>query len=518
GGGGGFGGAIFVRDGASLNISGSGTFSGGSSMGGAGRSGGGDGAAAGSDLFLPTGTTTFNPTGTLTFNGSIGDASASSVPAGQSYAPGSGPGAAIAIIGGTVVLNGRNTYAGGTTVSDATVVAGNASAFGNGTLTLSRGTLQAGAAGLTIGNGVMLATGGGTVDTNGQTLTLTGVITGADLTKTGAGTLVLSGANTYSGTTSLTQGTLRLANSQALGTSTLVTTGSVVDYAAGVDIANTIVIQSNTTQFQVLSGTATQTGEVQQTGGARPLEKIGDGTLIVRQLSNSGTTTVSAGTLQAGAANAFSAQSAHVIASGATLDLGGFGQTIASLAGAGIVTNGGSSAALLDIAGTTNISTTFSGVIKDGAGSLALQFNMPGTLTLTGANSYAGGTTVVGGTVVAGNASAFGSGILALSGATLRAGAAGLTIGNGITLAKTGGTVDTNGQTLTLSGVITGADLTKTGTGTLVLSGANTYSGTTALTQGTLRLANNRALGTSTLVTTGSVVDYAAGVDIANTI
>ncbi|WP_163359921.1 hypothetical protein, partial [Klebsiella aerogenes] len=64
----------------------------------------------------------------------------------------------------------------------------------------------------------------------------------------------------------LTQGTLRLAHSQALGTSTLVTTGSVVDYAAGVDIANTIVIQSNTTQFQVLSGTATQTGQVQESG------------------------------------------------------------------------------------------------------------------------------------------------------------------------------------------------------------------------------------------------------------
>ncbi|WP_164176916.1 autotransporter-associated beta strand repeat-containing protein, partial [Streptococcus pneumoniae] len=80
---------------------------------------------------------------------------------------------------------------------------------------LSSGTLQAGAAGLTIGNGVTLGTGGGTVDTNGQTLTLSGVITGADLTKTGAGTLVLSGANTYSGATALTQGTLRLAHSQA---------------------------------------------------------------------------------------------------------------------------------------------------------------------------------------------------------------------------------------------------------------------------------------------------------------
>ena len=40
------------------------------------------------------------------------------------------------------------------------------------------------------------------------------------------------------------------------------TSGSVVDYASGVDIANTIILQSNTTQLQVLTGTATQSGSV----------------------------------------------------------------------------------------------------------------------------------------------------------------------------------------------------------------------------------------------------------------
>ena len=53
-----------------------------------------------------------------------------------------------------------------------------------------------------------------------------------------------------------------------------------------------------------------------------------------------GATAVNAGTLQAGAANAFASLSAFTVAGGATLDLAGFNQTIGSLAGAGNVTLG----------------------------------------------------------------------------------------------------------------------------------------------------------------------------------
>ena len=53
-----------------------------------------------------------------------------------------------------------------------------------------------------------------------------------------------------------------------------------------------------------------------------------------------GATAVNAGTLQAGAANAFAPLSAFTVAGGATLDLAGFNQTIGSLAGAGNVTLG----------------------------------------------------------------------------------------------------------------------------------------------------------------------------------
>ena len=49
-----------------------------------------------------------------------------------------------------------------------------------------------------------------------------------------------------------------------------------------------------------------------------------------------GATTVQAGTLQAGAAGAFSAASATTVDSGATLDLNGYNQTVSSLSGGGI--------------------------------------------------------------------------------------------------------------------------------------------------------------------------------------
>ena len=122
--------------------------------------------------------------------------------------------------------------------------------------------------------------------------------TGGALVKTGTGTLMLSGANTYTGGTTLAGGTLRLANNQALGTGTLTTTGSVVDYAHGVTIGNTIVIDSNSTQLQVMTGTATQAGIISELNGPRPLEKIGAGTLVLTATSTyTGATTVSAGTL-----------------------------------------------------------------------------------------------------------------------------------------------------------------------------------------------------------------------------
>lgn len=68
------------------------------------------------------------------------------------------------------------------------------------------------------------------------------------------------------------------------------------------------------------------------------LEKSGAGTLTLSGANSyRGSTKVSAGTLQAGAANAFSPVSAHSVSAGATLDTAGFNQSLASLDNAGTV-------------------------------------------------------------------------------------------------------------------------------------------------------------------------------------
>ena len=112
----------------------------------------------------------------------------------------------------------------------------------------------------------------------------------------------------------------------------------------------------------------------------RHADALGSGTYT-------GATAVNVGTLQAGAVNAFSPFSAFTVASGATLDLNSFNQSIGSLAGAGGVTLG---SAILTT-GNDNTSTIFSGSI---AGTGGLTKIGAGTFMLTGASTYTGPTNV----------------------------------------------------------------------------------------------------------------------------
>jgi len=74
---------------------------------------------------------------------------------------------------------------------------------------------------------------------------------------------------------------------------------SIVDYPNGSTNANPLVLADGSTQLQVTSGTATQSGVISETGGSFGLEKIGAGTLVLTANETyTGTTTISGGTLQ----------------------------------------------------------------------------------------------------------------------------------------------------------------------------------------------------------------------------
>lgn len=73
----------------------------------------------------------------------------------------------------------------------------------------------------------------------------------------------------------------------------------MIDYAHGVSIANLINVNSNATQLQVTTGSATQAGVISETGA---VTKSGAATLTLTGANSySGDTTISAGTLQIGA-------------------------------------------------------------------------------------------------------------------------------------------------------------------------------------------------------------------------
>jgi len=407
----------------------------------------------------------------------------------------------VNVLAGTAALNGANAYGGGTSVqTGATLAVGSNTALGTGTLNMATGaTLRSELSWLSLSNNIAL-TGTNTIDTNGNATTLSGVLSGTAVTlnKIGAGTLTLSGTNTYSGTTNLNAGTLAAGNNAALGTSTLnMVTGTTLQSAlSGLSLSNNIGL-SGTNTIDTNGNATTLSGVL--SGTAVTLNKNGTNALTLSgNNAYSGITNLNAGTLAAASNTALGSS---------TLNMGAGTSLQSARANLSLSNN-------IGLNGTNTIdtngnATTLSGVIS--GSSITLNKIGTGTLTLSGSNTYSGTTDLSAGTLAVASNTALGTSRLNMAaGTTLQSAVSGLSLSNDIGLSGTN-TIDTNGNSITLSGVISGntaATLDKVGSGTMTLTGNNTFSGTTTISSGTLQIGNNS--GTTGSLGGGDIVDNAA--------
>ena len=207
---------------------------------------------------------------------------------------GSNTGGLTKIGSGSLTLAAAGTFGGNTLVSGGTLALGSSLALQNSTLdtsgsgTLSFGSLNSATFGGLAGSGMLALSNASSSavalsagNNNASTIFSGGLSGGGSLTKVGSGTLVLSGSNTYTGGTTIAAGTLQVGNGGS-GAS-IAGTGSLLDNGALVFNHNDAM-----TFTPAISGV----GSLTQTGSGI-LTLLGSN-------SYTGSTTISAGTLQVG--------------------------------------------------------------------------------------------------------------------------------------------------------------------------------------------------------------------------
>jgi fibronectin-binding autotransporter adhesin len=346
---------------------------------------------------------------------------------------------------GVLTLSGSNSYTGGTQIDAGVLSFGNTAALGVGTVTIGSGTLRAAVSG-TLANAI--ATNGSWIDSNGNSVRLSGVISGSNgLTKAAtSGTFVLAGDNSF--------------------------TGNVIVDGPTNQSPSVLVVTRNTSL-----GTGSK--NVTATGFGRTLALDGSGGNITLGSNISYTLSNSLGSSPA----IRNLSGTNTLSGSITMTFGGGDTTVQSDAGA--LTLAGNiavapTANLRNLTLTGSAGGTVSGNVTNGSGTAAIVKSGTGTWTLSGSNTYTGGTQINAGLLAITNTSALGTGTVTISGGTLRAAFSG-TLANPIT--ANAARFDTNGNNVRLSGVISGSNgFTKAATsGTLTLAGDNTFTGNVTL-------------------------------------
>jgi len=375
---------------------------------------------------------------------------------------------------GWLYLTNSNSYSGGTTITSGLVQNGlrssqtdyNSNAFGTGNIVVS---------------------GSGTIQLrNDSTITNNFTIGGDGALSSGAAMGAVRGSFGASTATATVSGSIGLSSDALVRTA-----GSASGTGSKMVLSGPVVLGSNTLTLAaglVSGGTSA--------AAALPIEVrgviSGSGAVIVASdsfasvlLSGTNTytggSTLTAGTLRVGSANALGA--GFVAVNAGTLDLNGQNLQIGTLSGSSgaVITSNGGAASL-----TTGVSgnSTYGGSILDGSGAVSLTKNGTGGLYLTGSSNYSGGTTVTQGVLQNGSRdsstdsynNAFGTGSVVVS-------------GSGTVQIRNNSTVANN---FTIGGA--GAD---NGSGALgALRGSFGTSGTATLT-GTVALSADATVKTS---------------------
>ncbi len=432
---------------------------------------------------------------------------------------------------GTLTITSAGTYTGGTLIAS-----GSTLALGSG----SAGSLGAG--NVTNNGSLVMNFGGGT---NSNTISGSGSLL---ITNSGSPALTLSGSNSFSGGLTVNGTRLQITNDFALGTnngavalngSTIQTVTTNVTLGAG-----RVITLGGSGGFLRVSSSRTLTALSQITGSAGLGIAMDTGTLVLAGSNNySGGTTLgatnapggwSAGSLAVTLSNSAALGTGNDLTfvastNAITLGLNSFNASVGALNGDtnATIRNGLSGTSTLTVSNSGT--SSYSGVLTNGSGTLALAFNGNGTQSLGGSNSFTGGLTLNSGTLVVSNAFALGAtnnavtlngGLLDLSGNSVGVGAFAGTSG---TLTNSGAasifTVGNGNGTGTFAGRITGSQLAlvKNGTGTVTLSGNNDFAGGVTVTAGTLALGSASALGTGTLTMSAGSLNETAASDLTIT-
>jgi autotransporter-associated beta strand protein len=311
---------------------------------------------------------------------------------------------------GTLVLTGANTYTGGTTI-------------GSGALQIGNNTTT----GSIIGN---VSDSGSLVFDRSNSVTYPGTVTGTGAVTVALGTVVLTGAFSNTGLTTVNSGaTLQVGDGVTNGTignvtdnstNPLSTVGVVFDvngtplpYAGTISGGGDVTVSSGTV---VLTGAFSNTGTTTINSGA--VLAVGNGTIagtlggnitdngtltfdinnlntltyasIISQSTGTGVVNVNSGTVILTNGNSYTGNTN--IAAGATLQIG-VGGTTGSIDPTGTVADGGT--LIINRSGTVTFGNniTDNSLFPSAHGTVTI--NGPGTVILSGTNSYSGPTNIL---------------------------------------------------------------------------------------------------------------------------